>query len=143
MSATPDNQAKTGKSVPDRGPERFWTVLSLEVKDVESKIASKEIVESSFACRSDPQPISFHLRLEFGGADVESYTKDYFMFDLRSTRPVTLTNAEAVLRTSCGTVLSEYKTKVPAHSVIKINYFLTLIPLCKHLYIFKKQSQVG
>ena len=107
MSATPDNQAKAGKSVPDRGPERFWTVLALEIKDVESKIANKEIVQSSFGCRSDPQPISFLLCLEFGERE-----DDYLTFCVRSSRPVSLTKMESVLRTSSGTVLSEHERKV-------------------------------
>jgi len=46
--------------------EGFWTGVSMEVKDVESKIANKEKVTFSFGCRSDPRPILFELQMMFG-----------------------------------------------------------------------------
>lgn len=34
----------------DNYTEKYWTVFSLEIKDVESKIANKEKVTTSFSC---------------------------------------------------------------------------------------------
>ena len=99
MSATTDGQnAHVGSA---DNTKKFWVTHSVELEDVESKIANKETVISSFSCRSDPRPIIFTFSLSFGGL-----VDDHLTWEVRPTHPIQLISTDTVLRTDGGEVLT-------------------------------------
>jgi len=82
--------------------ENYWTVLSMEIKDVESKIANKETVTFSFGCRSDPRPTIFSIDLMFGN------NRDGFLsLFFKCSHDVALTSAKTIL---CDSAMDELRS---------------------------------
>ena len=92
----------------DNYTEKYWTVFSMEIKDVESKIANKEKVTSSFSCRSNPRPTMFSINLEFGR--VES---GWLSVAAKTTLShVLLTKITSFLKDDCGNDLSTFTNTI-------------------------------